>query len=120
MQTSSINTTNEKFLDSLIKHFDLNRAEKYFSGVDSEFEELFAEVLGKIFKSSVYISKNLSDQEKENTYSLENGKAFRSKDLLDLGYRKVERVWEEGEFSLLGDVVVIWSYSMSNILRVSL
>ena len=120
MQTSSINTTNEKFLDSLIKHFDLNRTEKYFSGVDSEFEELFAEILGKIFKSSVYISKNLSDQEKENTYSLENGKAFRSKDLLDLGYRKVERVWEEGEFSLLGDVVVIWPYSMSNILRVSL
>jgi transcription-repair coupling factor len=120
MQTSSIKTTSERFLDTLVKNFNLNKAQRYFSGVDSEFEELFAEILGKKYKTSVYISKEISEKEEEDIYRLETGAEFKSKYLLNLGYEKVERVWEEGEYSLLGDVLIIWPYSMSNILRISL
>jgi transcription-repair coupling factor (superfamily II helicase) len=40
--------------------------------------------------------------------------------LSDLGYRKTERVWEEGEYSLLGDVIIIWERESSNPVRISL
>ena len=119
MQSSSISTTNEIFLDSLVKKFDLPKAQKYFSSVDSDFEELFAEVLGRIYKSSVYISKDRV-KEDERFLRLEKDRKFNATELLDFGYNKVERVWEEGEFSVLGDVIIIWPYSMSNVLRVSL
>jgi transcription-repair coupling factor (superfamily II helicase) len=119
MQTSSINTTSQKFLDRLAGRFNISEDRKYFSGVDTEYEELFAEILGTKFQSSVYISKNIKDQ-KEKRLKLEKGNDLKLRQLLDLGYKKVERVWEEGEFSLLGDVLIIWPYSMTNVLRISL
>ncbi len=119
MQTSSINTINEKFFDRLAKRFNISKDQKYFSGVDTEFQELFAEILGTIYQSSVYISKSIEKQ-KDKRLKLTKGRVFKSKELLELGYKKVERVWEEGEFSLLGDVLIIWPYSMTNVLRISL
>jgi transcription-repair coupling factor len=119
MQTSSINTTSQKFLDRLAGRLNISEDRKYFSGVDTEYEELFAEILGTKFQSSVYISKNIKDQ-KDKRLKLEKGKDLKSRRLLDLGYKKVERVWEEGEFSLLGDVLIVWPYSMTNVLRISL
>ncbi|MDD3474975.1 MAG: CarD family transcriptional regulator [Candidatus Dojkabacteria bacterium] len=118
MQSASINTTNEIFLDRLVQKFNLPKSIEYISDVDNDFEELFAEILGRIYKFSVYISKDIT--KKENLFRLERGDRLDIKKLLDLGYQKVERVWEEGEFSVLGDVVIIWPYSMANILRISL
>jgi transcription-repair coupling factor len=119
MQNSNINTTSEKLFDRLAGRFDIDKDQNYFSAVDEEFEELFAEVLGRICKCSVYLSRNLEEKEAK-VLRLENGETFESRKLLDLGYKKVERVWEEGEFSLLGDVLIIWPYSMTNVLRISL
>jgi transcription-repair coupling factor (superfamily II helicase) len=119
MQTSSVNTTNEKLFDRLAGRFDISKDQNYFSGVDEEFKEIFAEILGRICSCSVYLSNNI-DQKEAKVLRLEKGETFKTKDLLDLGYKKVERVWEEGEFSLLGDVLIIWPYSMTNVLRISL
>ena len=119
MQSSRINTTNEKLLDRLAGRFNISKEQKYFSQVDPEFKELFAEILGRICKCSIYLSENV-DEKESKVLRLEKGETFKTKDLLDFGYKKVERVWEVGEFSLLGDVLIIWPYSMSNILRISL
>lgn len=119
MQSSSISTTSEKFFDRLGQRLNVGKDQRYFSGVDKEFEELFAEILGHKKKTSIYISRNI-DEDSTKVLRIQKGNTFKAKDLLDLGYKKVERVWEEGEFSLLGDVLIVWPYSMSNILRVSL
>lgn len=119
MQSASINTTNEKLLDKLAQRFQISLEEKHFSQVDEEYRELFAEVLGKKCKCSVYLSLN-PDQEEIDVVRLQKGERFNERKVLDLGYKKVERVWEEGEYSVLGDVVIMWPYSMSNILRISL
>jgi hypothetical protein len=94
MQNSNINTTSEKLFDRLAGRFDIDKDQNYFSAVDEEFEELFAEVLGRICKCSVYLSRNLEEKEAK-VLRLENGETFESRKLLDLGYKKVERVWEE-------------------------
>ena len=61
MESSSINTTSERFFDKLPQRFNFNKEQKYFSGVDQEFEELFAEILGRRNKVSIYISKNIEE-----------------------------------------------------------
>lgn len=38
----------------------------------------------------------------------------------ELGYRRVERVWEPGEYSVFGDVVVIWPDGFLDPVRISL
>lgn len=119
MQSSSINTTNEKLFDRLAGRFNISKEQIYFSNVDEEYKELFAEVLGRICKCSVYLSENINEKELK-VLRLEKGEKFKTRDLLDLGYKKVERVWEVGEFSILGDVLIIWPYSMTNVLRISL
>lgn len=119
MQSSSINTTNEKLFDKLATKLNISYDQKYFSQVDPEFKELFAEILGRKCKSSVYLSEDINEQ-KSKVLRVKKGEIFKSRELLELGYKKVERVWEEGEYSILGDVVIIWPYSMTNILRISL
>ena len=119
MQSSSVDTINEELFDKLAKRFNISGNQKYFCAVDEDFEEFFVEILAKLYKCSVYLSKSVENKKTE-AFRFKEGDILKIKNILDLGYRKVERVWAEGEFSLLGDVLIIWPYSMSNILRVSL
>lgn len=48
------------------------------------------------------------------------GEFFDLNELAALGYSRVDRVWEPGEFSLYGDVVIVWQEGHVNPLRVSL
>lgn len=95
---------------------------KVLSGIDEEYYEFSAEFLGKLLDKSVWLSTTLHSKEdvNENIITLSVGKPFDINTLLDLGYTRVERVWSEGEFSVLGDVVIIWPFSMKNIVRLSI
>jgi len=119
MQSSTKKITKDNLFDQLSKRFDLNEKEKYFSQVDSEFEEIFAEILGRKLNCSIYITKNIKEKDTK-LLRLEKGCKFKTDSFTQIGYRKVGRVWEEGEFSVLGDVVIIWPYGMKNILRLSI
>ncbi|MCD4811565.1 DEAD/DEAH box helicase [bacterium] len=119
MQNYNHSTTKDNLFNQLSKHFNINKEQKYFSQVDSEFEEIFAEILGRKLQCSVYISKNI-EEKNIKVLRLQKGERFESGSLSKLGYKKVERVWEEGEFSILGDVVILWPHSMKNILRLSI
>ncbi len=93
---------------------------KTITGVDEGFFELTAEILGILLDKTVRLSTSDSIDEKEDLLIVKIGEKFNPESLLKLGYNRVERVWEEGEYSILGDVIVIWPFSMKNIVRLSL
>ncbi|MHC1717017.1 MAG: DEAD/DEAH box helicase [Candidatus Dojkabacteria bacterium] len=93
---------------------------KSIAGIDPNYYELALEMLGNLLKSSVWLFQGQEDSLGKNSFSLSSGELFDIKVFLDFGYKKVERVWNEGEISVLGDVVIIWPFSMVNIVRLSL
>ncbi len=91
------------------------------TGVDIDQYELTAELLGKLLGSSVWLS--MEDETKESsseTLTIRVGENFDINSFLSIGYERVERVWNEGEISILGDVIVVWPFSMNRIIRLSL
>lgn len=90
------------------------------SGVDSQFYEFTAEVLGKTLNKRVWLLFSSLEDSSEKILKVKTGENFNLNTFLDLGYERVERVWNEGEISILGDVVIIWPYSMNSIVRISL
>lgn len=93
---------------------------KAVTGVDEGYFELTAELLGVLLGKTVWLSTSESSEGKEGILTFKVGDTFNPSDLVDLGYTRVERVWEEGEFAVLGDIVIVWPFSMKNIVRVSL
>lgn len=97
-------------------------SKKVVTGIDEEYYEFSAEFLGELLDKSVWLttsSENVRDI-RENMAVVSVGKPFEVDSLLDLGYTRVERVWDEGEYAVLGDVIIIWPFSMKNIVRLSI
>lgn len=91
------------------------------TGVDSDYYELACEILGVLLDSVVWLSLEENDKDNESDLvRLKKGSSFNITYLLNIGYEKVERVWNEGEISVLGDVVLIWPFSMNSLVRLSL
>lgn len=93
---------------------------KKISGVDSQFYEFTSEVLGRALSKRVWLLFSSLEENSEKILKIKTGDIFNIQNFLDMGYERVERVWNEGEISVLGDVVIVWSYSMNNIVRISL
>ncbi len=87
-------------------------------GYPEELEEFTAEILGNKENSEILITDENSKEDKE--ISIAKGDSFSLEEFLNLGYQRVERVWEEGDISVLGDVVMLWPFSMQNVGRLSL
>ena len=114
----------DNFTEQLVKKTATLRQEilekKVVSGIDEQYYEFVAEFLGELLNKSVWLTTtNTEGGIEENTTIVSVGKSFDVNTLLDLGYEKVERVWNEGEYAVLGDVVIIWPFSMRNIVRLS-
>jgi transcription-repair coupling factor (superfamily II helicase) len=90
------------------------------SGVDPQFLEITAEILGKVLEKRVWLLPSDMNSAKSHISVLKSNEIFDITKLLNLGYERVERVWNEGEFSILGDIVIIWPFSMNNVVRVRL
>jgi hypothetical protein len=87
MQSSSINTTNERLFDRLASRLKISKEQIYFSGVDQEFKELFAEILGRICKCSIYLSEDINEKDLD-VLRLQKGRVFEIEKLLQQGIRK--------------------------------
>jgi transcription-repair coupling factor (superfamily II helicase) len=115
---------NDEFLNKIskdIKQFSAEILEKKkISGVDSNYFELTAEIIGKALNKRVWLLLSDLESTQEKTLNVKLKEKFVLQRFLDLGYERVERVWNEGEISILGDVAIIWPYSMNNIVRISL
>lgn len=114
----------KNFLEKIAEELSFKeKIEEYkkISGVDPDFYEFTAEILGKSLKKRTWLSLNETNESENNTtFRLAVGDVFNIDTFLKLRYERVERVWNEGEISILGDVVVIWPFSMSNVIRLSL
>ena len=94
---------------------------KIVTGIDEGYFELTAELLGVLLGKTVWLSTSEESDEKEkNLLSVKVGDTFNPSSFVDLGYTRVERVWDEGEYAVLGDIVIVWPFSMKNIVRLSL
>lgn len=118
-----MNILNEKLLSNsaFLKKQILET--RCITGVQEQYAEFVAEYLGLLLGKSVWLTKNNHEKEafsEDSTLVLEVGGSIDLQKLLDLGYERVERVWNEGEFSVLGDILTIWAFSMQNVLRVSI
>ena len=89
------------------------------AGIDSEYYEIACEILGRVLNKTVWLSVG-EGIKGGSIVSIRCGSNFDISQLIDIGYERVERVWNEGEVSVLGDVIVIWPFSMNRLLRVSL
>ncbi|MGI6475829.1 MAG: DEAD/DEAH box helicase [Candidatus Dojkabacteria bacterium] len=91
------------------------------TGVDLEYYELVCELLGVLLGKVVWLMLGDDEhQEGEDSVMIKKGSLFNLNSLLNIGYERVERVWNEGEISVLGDVILIWPFSMNNLIRISL
>ncbi len=94
---------------------------KVVTGIDEGYFELTAELLGVLLGKTVWLSTSEKSDEKEKSFlSVKVGDTFNPSSFVDLGYTRVERVWDEGEYAVLGDIVIVWPFSMKNIVRLSL
>lgn len=109
----------KNFTQDFLKIFDVPKLDKYSTiTVGSDFEEFVAEILGKKIKKSIcLIPKRDTDiQFKE----CKVGDRWNISELIEMGYENVERVWNEGEISVLGENILIWAYSSKYIFRITL
>ena len=115
------NTKTENLLiESLVEKYRSKKGDiegvLKITGVDPEFYELASEVLGLLLGKVVWLVLEEGESlEKKNSIVIKEGFSFNINTLLDLGYERVERVWNEGEVSVLGDVVLIWPFSMNSL-----
>jgi transcription-repair coupling factor (superfamily II helicase) len=93
---------------------------KKVSGIDSQFYEFASEILGKALEKRVWLLFFSLEENSERILKIKIGDIFNIQQFLDIGYERAERVWNEGEISILGDVVIIWPYSMNSIVRIGL
>ncbi|MGI6484592.1 MAG: DEAD/DEAH box helicase [Candidatus Dojkabacteria bacterium] len=94
---------------------------KVVTDVDEGYFELTAELLGVLLGKTVWLSTSEEPDEKEKSLlTVKVGDTFNPSSFVDLGYTRVERVWDEGEYAVLGDIVIVWPFSMKNIVRLSL
>jgi transcription-repair coupling factor (superfamily II helicase) len=64
--------------------------------------------------------RNLSSLNKNKSLSLKIGDTFDSSLLSGFGFNRVARVWQEGEYSLNGDIITFWLKGDKNVVRISL
>lgn len=90
------------------------------TGIDSDYYEFASELLGMLLEKFVWLSIDEDQEIKKDTIIFREKDTFDINSLISIGYQRVERVWNEGEISVLGDVVLIWPFSMNRLVRLSL
>lgn len=102
------------------------------SGLPPYLYSYGASLLATLYQQRVIIHSFESREELENFTEQKSSISYESVELivgaelglaeilLDYDYARVSRVWEPGEFSLFGDVVIFWPKGNNSPLRVSL
>ncbi len=109
----------KSFTDDFLKIYKTPKVDKYSTiTVGKEYQEFLAEILGKKLSKSILLVGEKSSGGKN--LKIDVGERWEIDELISLGYEKVERVWNQGEVSVLGENIVIWPYSSKYILRFTL
>ena len=107
------------FTKDFLKIFVPVQLDKFLAvTVGKEYEEFAAEVLGKKLSKSVYMVEKKDNGLVYEEY--DTGDKWDVNKLVSMGYEVVERVWNEGEISILGENILIWPYSSKYVFRFTL
>lgn len=109
------------FLEDFLKVFVTPKIrENNILNIGEEYSEFLAEVLGTTLEKNICLVPFDENNEEFKYEKLEVGELWDNRILTELGYELVERVWNEGEFSVLGDSIVVWPFSGKELLRISI
>lgn len=107
------------FTKDFLKIFVPVQLDKFLAvTVGKEYEEFAAEILGKKLSKSVYMVEKKDSSLVYEEYN--SGDKWDIGKLVSMGYEVVERVWNEGEISILGENILIWPYSSKYVFRFTL
>lgn len=107
------------FTDEFLKIFKIPQLDKYSTiTVGKEYEEYIAEVLGRKLSRSIFFVPEKKQEIEFLEFSV--GDKWDIDSLIALGYERVERVWNEGEISILGENILIWPFSSKYVFRFTL
>lgn len=107
------------FTKDFLKIFVPVQLDKFLAvTVGKEYEEFAAEILGKKLSKSVYMVEKKDTGLVYEEYN--TGDKWDINKLVSIGYEVVERVWNEGEISILGENILIWPYSSKYVFRFTL
>ena len=111
--------TMKNFTQDFLKIFDTPKLDKYSTiTVGKEYEEFVAEILGKKLGKSIYMIDKRDTQILFKEFKV--GDKWDISELISMGYESVERVWSNGEISVLGENILIWPFSSKYIFRLTL
>ena len=109
----------KNFTNDFLKIFDIPKLDKYSTiTVGSGYEEYVAEILGKKMDKGICLvpKRDIEIEFKE----FKVGDKWNISSLISLGYINVERVWNVGEISVLGENILIWPFSSKYVFRITL
>ncbi len=109
----------KNFTEDFLKIFTTPDLDKYSSiTVGEGYQEFVAQILGqKLSKTILLVPKK---DILTNYFEIGVGDRWDIEAIVALGYDRVERVWNEGEISVLGQNILIWGYSSKYVLRLTL
>lgn len=110
----------KSFLEDFGKKFVLpNIQQEALLAIPEGMQEFVAEILGSKMSKVVCILP-LEGTDIPKYVEIKIDIKWDISSLVDLGYSVVERVWESGEISVLGESIVIWPFSSKYLYRVVL
>ncbi|MDY0097221.1 MAG: helicase-related protein [Candidatus Dojkabacteria bacterium] len=109
----------KNFTKDFLNIFKYTKLDRYSTiTVGNEYKEFVAEILGKKLEKGICL---VPKRDVNPSFKVINiGDTFKKDTLLDLEYSNVERVWSSGEYSILGENILIWPYSSKYIYRITL
>jgi transcription-repair coupling factor (superfamily II helicase) len=109
----------KNFTKDFLQIFTASKVDRYTTiTVGEGFEEFVAEILGRKLKKSIYLVQQ--DEKEPKFKEFKVGDLLKREDLEELEYENVERVWNSGEYSILGENILIWPYSGKYVYRITL
>jgi transcription-repair coupling factor (superfamily II helicase) len=109
----------QNFTKEFLKIFKIEDIDRYSTvSVAKKYQEFVAEILGKKFKKCICFVSEIEKDLKFKQLSI--GNKIDIKDISDLGYSNVERVWNIGEYCVLGENILIWPFSTKYVYRITL
>lgn len=107
------------FTEEFLKIFKVDGIGEYSTlAIPHKYQEFVAEILASKFEKTVCFVPKKSLNTKPNIFS--TGDVLDMKPFEELGYRRVERVWNRGEYTVLGENIVVWPYSAKYVYRITL
>ena len=109
----------KNFTNDFLKIFKAPKLDRYSTiTVGHEYQEFVAEILGKELKRNICLTPKRDILPKFDVVKV--GEKLDTKTFQDLAYTNVERVWNSGEYSILGENVLIWPSSGKYLYRITL